>query len=288
MLTPVASVVIPALNAEDTISEQLAAVLSQNFGEPYEVIVADNGSTDATRDIVSCFAAADRRVCLVDASDRPKGGAAAKNVGVSQAHADVILFTDADDVVKPGWLEAGYNALKRHPVVVFQWDVASLSSRASKIERKANSVEKVFWGVPTIRGGLFGIHRQLYVAVGGFSEAFLGAVDTEFGVRLYKHTRIRPHLVEDAVVQVRPPARGHLEFSRQREFAESHALIVSMHGDVVVVPARALRANLEKFGCLLIRSPMLIHRERRREWLRSAGMRLGRVSGFVRHGVLLP
>jgi glycosyltransferase involved in cell wall biosynthesis len=50
------SVVIPCLNAAETIGGQLDALRGQNWSEPWEVIIADNGSTDATVNIIKANA----------------------------------------------------------------------------------------------------------------------------------------------------------------------------------------------------------------------------------------
>ena len=105
------SVVIPVLNGADTLSEQLDAVLAQEGVESFEIVVVDNGSTDGTPELAAAYADRDRRVRLVDGSRAPKGGAAAKNLGVEAAKAELIAFCDADDVVRPGWLGAIRNAL---------------------------------------------------------------------------------------------------------------------------------------------------------------------------------
>ena len=77
------SVVIPALNVADTIGQQLDGLACQNFNGNWEVIVADNGSTDSTREVVESFADRLPALKVIDASDR-RGINHARNVG-SQA-----------------------------------------------------------------------------------------------------------------------------------------------------------------------------------------------------------
>ncbi len=92
------SVVIPAYNAATTIGECLAALNKQSLPRSeYEVIVVDDGSTDATADIATCCGA---RVVRQANS----GPASARNKGIMEAGGAVILFTDSDCVPTPDWI----------------------------------------------------------------------------------------------------------------------------------------------------------------------------------------
>ena len=86
------SVLIPAYNAEDTIAETLASVLSQTL-LPDEIIVVDDGSTDHTAKVA---AAASSSIRVIGQTNR--GPAAALNMGVKLATGDLLSFIDADDL----------------------------------------------------------------------------------------------------------------------------------------------------------------------------------------------
>jgi len=94
------SVVVPAYNAERTMSFCLEALLCQDIPrEEYEVIVVDDGSIDATAAVVSRFPVR----LLAQANQGP---AAARNRGAAAAAGELLLFTDADCVPEPGWIAA--------------------------------------------------------------------------------------------------------------------------------------------------------------------------------------
>ena len=97
---PFISVIVPAYNAAETLGECLAALLDQSIprGE-YEVIVVDDGSTDATQEVVEQYG-----VHLLTQANQ--GPAAARNLGVSHAQGEILLFTDADCVPSRNWIEA--------------------------------------------------------------------------------------------------------------------------------------------------------------------------------------
>ena len=74
------SVIIACHNAAATFGEQLDALAEQAWSEPWELIVADNGSTDETLELVERYRERFNDLHVVDASDR-KGAAHARNVG---------------------------------------------------------------------------------------------------------------------------------------------------------------------------------------------------------------
>src|SRR5262245_46414588 len=78
------SVVIPCLNAGDTIGIAIERLTAQGWTEPWEIVVADNGSEDATRQVVGELATRHEHLRLVDASG-PHMAAYARNVGARAA-----------------------------------------------------------------------------------------------------------------------------------------------------------------------------------------------------------
>lgn len=98
------SVVVPARNATPVIDVQLTALAGQDYTGEFEVIVADNGSTDGLARHLSGHPLAERlRLRRVDAG-AARGAAYARNVGVDAARGDFIAFCDADDQAHPQWL----------------------------------------------------------------------------------------------------------------------------------------------------------------------------------------
>jgi len=94
------SVIIPAFNAMNTISNCLSSLINQSVDRTaYEIIVVDDGSTDNTAEIVMGF----KGVSLI--RQKNQGPAAARNHGVQHAKGSIILFTDSDCVAEHDWIE---------------------------------------------------------------------------------------------------------------------------------------------------------------------------------------
>ena len=108
---PRISVVIPTYNRAHYLPQALDSVLAQSCG-PVEVIVVDDGSTDATREVVRGYGDRVRYIYT------PNGGAGrARNIGMCQSHGDYVAFVDSDDVVYPYMLELESRVLDRHPEI---------------------------------------------------------------------------------------------------------------------------------------------------------------------------
>lgn len=90
--TPAISVVIPVYNGERFLAAAMASVLAQRH-PALEIIIVDDGSTDATPEVVKALPAPVRYV-----RQHNQGPAAARAVGIGMARADILAFLDADDL----------------------------------------------------------------------------------------------------------------------------------------------------------------------------------------------
>lgn len=107
---PGIDVIIPVFNGEAFIEAAIRSVLQQTL-PPERIIVVDDGSTDATAQVVAKLAQADARVLCLRRSNA--GVSAARNVGISVSSAPFIAFLDADDVWLPEKLERQMDAFER-------------------------------------------------------------------------------------------------------------------------------------------------------------------------------
>ncbi|HVJ06284.1 MAG TPA: glycosyltransferase [Candidatus Saccharimonadales bacterium] len=109
---PLVSVVITSYNYAEFITEALKSVLEQDYAQ-IEVIVADDGSTDNTSEIVKDFASRDTRVRWKAGVNlgQPRN----TNRGFAETSGEIICFLDADDTFRPRKLQAVVKALRESP-----------------------------------------------------------------------------------------------------------------------------------------------------------------------------
>lgn len=114
-MTPRVSVVIPTRNRCGDLTECLRALEDQTLPEDeFEVLVINDGSSDATAATVERFGRSTRlRLRGIDQSNQ--GPAAARNLGIAQAKADLVAFIDDDCCPDAAWLEELMAALPGEP-----------------------------------------------------------------------------------------------------------------------------------------------------------------------------
>jgi len=181
------SVIVPAFNAEKTIAACLTSLLNQTVAQQdYEIIVVDDGSTDATADIVRKYS----QVRLL--SQENQGPAAARNNGVRQAQGDIILFTDADCTVSDNWIEEMTCLLKSNPEVVgakgvYKTSQKSLVARFVQLEYEDKyDVMKRHKYIDFIDTYSACFRKHVFIKMDGYNRSFpvACAEDVELSFRL--------------------------------------------------------------------------------------------------------
>jgi GT2 family glycosyltransferase len=144
-MRPRVSVLLPVRNGMPWLREALASLAQQTFRD-FEVLVMEDGSTDATLECLATWPDARLRVI-------PTGGAgiaAALTTGLDAARAPLVARQDADDLSMPDRLQAQVKYLDEHP------DVGLVASRAEYIDER---------GAPVDNGWVRTVRRQQDVAV---------------------------------------------------------------------------------------------------------------------------
>jgi cellulose synthase/poly-beta-1,6-N-acetylglucosamine synthase-like glycosyltransferase len=186
-MTIQASVVVPVRNGEKVLPRCLGSLLEQTVSRSdYEIVVVDDGSTDRTFQVARDFG-----VRLV--SQPPQGPSVARNRGVEEALAPIVLFTDADCAPARDWIERMLEPFEDPEVAgvkgTYTSGQKSLTARfvqreyESKYERMA-----AFPVIDFIDTYSAGFRREAFRAAGGYDPAYETASveDQEFSFRLHE------------------------------------------------------------------------------------------------------
>jgi glycosyltransferase involved in cell wall biosynthesis len=281
---PAISVVVPVRNAEDTLAVQLEALQRQDLAAPWEVIVADNGSTDRSVEVARSFAGR-MNLRIVDASG-VRGAGHARNVGARAARAPNLVFVDADDEVAPGWLAAIVAALADHAVVASHFDKEKLN--APDLRERRGLAQELALGkhnyaafLPHAGGSGLAVRRSVHEAIGGFDERLLRLQDTDYSWRLQLAGHAI-HLEPAALLHVRFRPGGLPSLRQMFDYGRFDGWLYQRyvrHGMERVPLLRDLRGIAE----LIVLTPLsrsALVRDRR---LRSLANRIGIVIGRLRH-----
>ena len=184
---PQFSVIIPAYNRAALIGRTLDSVLAQP-GEPTEVIVVDDGSTDGTQAVVDRYG---DRVTLLRQANRGPG--AARNLALRHATGDYVAFLDSDDLWLP-WTAATYAAvIARHgrpafvagKPFVFATDADPLPTAPEPTavnafpDYYASGDQWRWWSASS-----FVMRRDVLTAAGGFTDDWVNAEDADAAMRV--------------------------------------------------------------------------------------------------------
>lgn len=181
------SVILPVYNGADFLRRQLEALAKQTYSGPWELIVADNGSKDASRLIAASWKERIPSMRIVDASAR-RGGAAARNLGAKAAEGSSFVFCDHDDIVSPEWLQAFVKSLEAQHLVAGRCEFLPLRSKAKEIATSATKVGTVtkfpYDYLPYDLSANLAISREAFNTVGGFDERLPAAEDVDLCWRI--------------------------------------------------------------------------------------------------------
>lgn len=172
------SIIIPCKNGTNYLNEAVESIRKQNMNT--EIIVVDDGSTDATADLAKSLGT---KVFSIPSS----GLSAARNVALQNMTGDYVLFLDHDDLIADGALQVLYNELQKdnelHYVQAKLKDF--ISPELSDEEKKVLSPRPDTYGGLLTGAMLF--KKQVIDIVGGFDEKLQTGQGVDFLLRCEKH-----------------------------------------------------------------------------------------------------
>jgi GT2 family glycosyltransferase len=272
----VITVILAVYNGAGELGEQLEALAAQRHDQPWELIVADNGSTDDSARLAAAWSDRIPGLWVLDASS-VRGSAAARNLAVSQAKGTKLAFCDHDDVVQPGWVAAMSAALDDHDLVAGRNDFGSLNQQAAAQSTKPPRDFYEF--LPYGLGCNLGVSRRAFEAVQGFDTSMRANYDLDLCWRV--QLAGYPLHVEPAAVVAKRHRGSSGDIWRQHYSYGSDDLTLyrrfSRHG----MPRRLDRAA-RRYAWLVLHLPDLRRLSSRRSWTRVAANQAGRLVGSIR------
>jgi glycosyltransferase involved in cell wall biosynthesis len=270
---PDVSVIMPAYNSSATLPDQLAALARQDFDGSFEIVIADNGSSDDLSGAVARAAVEldGRAPCRIVDGSRSAGPGYARTIALLHARGERIAFCDADDVVDDGWLAALVSALDEADVVT--GSVAESTSSALEELGPERLFATLSFAVGQSPGGIWGGNSAFRrAALSGFAPDLLYKMDNATGLRALD-AGFRWAAVEEARLLYRQPERPTAQFHRGylngagrvqlfREFPE-----IGYH---LTSPWRSL-------AWIVLKAPLALTSRRRNEWSRITGSYVGSV-----------
>jgi glycosyltransferase involved in cell wall biosynthesis len=276
---PVVSVVIPARNAAATIGPQLAALVSQDPGFPFEVVVADNGSIDSIRPIVVPYGRGPVDVTVVDAHERDRPGYA-RNVGVGASRGKLLLFCDADDVVDASWIREMAGALLGTDVVGGRIETGLLNDPSTATWRGQSRQDALLSGVflPAGISANMAATARVFDAIEGFNEDLVGGEDLDFFWRA-QLAGFSVGFASDSVVQYRLRADVRSTARQAFTYGRMNAHLFRLHRGNGM-RRRPARLTLRQTAWVILHAPDWFRgRDRRGQWTWGAANLAGRIVG---------
>jgi glycosyltransferase involved in cell wall biosynthesis len=180
---PYLSIIIPAYQAEATLTGCLEAILSQKEFTDFEIIVVDDHSSDRTAEVAGRFPVRLLR------QDENRGAGAARNLGARESCGEILLFVDADVYLEPSVLSRVARLFRECPEIdaavgtyselPAAEDAISIYHNFFTFYHHELSPDRIEW----FWGALGVVRREIFEKVGGFPEGYGGAAaeDIELG-----------------------------------------------------------------------------------------------------------
>jgi glycosyltransferase involved in cell wall biosynthesis len=239
--TPLVSVVIPTYNSAAFVVEAVGSVLAQTH-PAVEIIVVDDGSTDATAECLRPYAG---RIRYLHQENR--GVSAARNAGIAAAKGDLLAFLDADDMWVPHKLERQLTCLDRHPSAgvthadarYYYADSGRQCARPPLARRfDGDCYTDLFFGNRIVTSSVV-VTRRCLEAVGNFDETIRSASVEDYDLWLRLARQFQFAYCDEPLVLYRIHAANATKRTHTLQRYELYVLEKALRAD----PALALRVG---------------------------------------------
>lgn len=292
------TVVIPCFNANETLGLQLEALATQVDAPQFEVIVVDNASPVSPQDVVDSWR--DRLDITLVQADAAQGVSYARNVGLSAASTDEVIFLDADDCASPDFVASAVKALQTASFVtgnvlslepqVFAKGLTCVWADLARVRQQQDCtfVAAIDETYPIFMGGASAVRRADAFAIGGFDQSYFpGAEDNDFGIRAVRAGYTVKRCSGMALAE-RRRTTSNQAFKRAYEGGFMHMRLCAGHDLWAVSPHLhnpEWWIDLVKLPLTGLKAALGGNATRHRDWSSRAGLRLGQGVGFLTYKV---
>jgi glycosyltransferase involved in cell wall biosynthesis len=184
---PSVSVLMTVRNGAAYLPRAIDSILTQTLTD-LEMVIVDDGSTDATANIIAGHAARDSRLRAL--TQEPSGIATGLNRAVAAARSELIAILDSDDIAVPDRLERQVAWMEEHPdIAVLGGSMIEMDYRERKLRTQTYPLHPAHIREVLRRGTAFchpavAMRKRAVEAVGGYRAAFEAAEDYDLWLRL--------------------------------------------------------------------------------------------------------
>lgn len=197
---PLISVVVPVYNACRSDSRHLVEALESIYQQTYrriEIVIADDGSTDATPELCTQFLATHVGVPIRYCRKENRGQSSSRNLGVAMSRGEWVSFLDQDDVWFPDKLERIVPLLGEGVDLVYS-DADTIDEQSRRVlvglhrnyrfglPHPKETLEDVLFKDVFVMPGLMTVRKEVVLKVGGFDESLSGYEDDDLFLRLFQ------------------------------------------------------------------------------------------------------
>lgn len=183
--TPLVSVIIPCYNQSQYLSEAIDSLLMQTY-QHWEAFIVNDGSFDKTEEVALDYVRKDYRIKYI--SKENGGLSSARNAGAKLAVGEFLLPLDADDVIKPEYMEMAIGAFNGNPQLKLVYCQGFLFGAKTGLWEGIcyRGYKKLLIGKSSIFCSAF-FRKSDWEKIGGYDENMRkGHEDWEFFIRLLK------------------------------------------------------------------------------------------------------
>jgi cellulose synthase/poly-beta-1,6-N-acetylglucosamine synthase-like glycosyltransferase len=228
---PDISIIIPAHNAEETLRNCLESITRLEYPrDRMEMILINNNSTDSTEAIARDFP-----VTLLQET-RFQSSYAARNLGITHARGEILVFTDSDCVVSPDWLIKLLEFFHDDEIGCFAGEILTyepetLTETYSAIdEENHNQKRSLSVGyLPAANTANVAYRKEVFEKIGPFNFNLKSGGDAEFTWRMIQQSHFKIIYVPEAVVYHKHRSSVRSLYLQHRKYGEGITDLLKLH-----------------------------------------------------------